>query len=99
MSTATADMLFMERHTSLYGPRKANGAPEMERTEQDDFSNDPFPLNCLDEIATLVRSLTYGEMMELAAALWTYSRPGAGGDELTQNELPGMWHRWSANRD
>ena len=49
--------------------------------------------NPLDDIATLVRSLTYGEMMDLAATLWKM-RPE--GKEVTVQELPGMWHRWSA---
>jgi hypothetical protein len=48
--------------------------------------------NRLDDIATFVRLLTYGEMMDLAAALWKM-RPE--GKEITEQELPGMWHRWS----
>jgi hypothetical protein len=50
--------------------------------------------NPLDEIATRVRLLTYGEMMDLAAALWQM-RPE--GKEVTEQELPGMLHRWSAS--
>ena len=49
--------------------------------------------NRLDDIATLVRLLTYGEMMDLVAAVWKM-RPE--GREVTEQELPGMWHRWSA---
>ena len=49
--------------------------------------------NRLNEIATLIRLLTYGEMMDLAAAVWKM-RPE--GKEVTEQELPGMFHRWSA---
>jgi hypothetical protein len=73
----------------------------------DEIRSDPFeyytpPLgefrkiampNPIDGIATLVRLLTYGETMELAAALWKM-RPE--GKEVTEQELPGIFHRWSA---
>jgi hypothetical protein len=52
--------------------------------------------NRLDDIALLTCSLTYGEMMDLAAALWQM-RPE--GKEITEQELPGMWHRWSGKED
>jgi hypothetical protein len=51
--------------------------------------------NRLDQIATLIRSLTYGEMMNLAAALWKM-RPE--GKEVTEQELPEILHRWSGNK-
>ena len=46
----------------------------------------------LNEIATLVRTLTYGEMMELAHAIWKI-RPAKG--EVDQHSLPMMLHLWS----
>jgi len=54
---------------------------------------DETKANPLDDIALLVGSLTYGEMMDFAAAVWKM-RPE--GKEVTEQELPGMWHRWSA---
>lgn len=50
----------------------------------------------LDYIASLVRSLTYGEMMDLSAALWSKREPDS---EVTEKELPGIFHRWSAKED
>jgi hypothetical protein len=47
--------------------------------------------NRLDEIATLMRALTYGEMMELAQAIWKI-RPDGTVDEQS---LPMMLHLWS----
>jgi len=48
--------------------------------------------NPLDEIATMVRALTYGEMMELAQAIWKIRPEGEGVD---QDSLPMLLHRWS----
>lgn len=48
-------------------------------------------LNRLDEIASLMRSLTYGEMMEFARAIWKIRPEGA----IDQNSLPTMLHLWS----
>jgi hypothetical protein len=49
----------------------------------------------LDEIADVVRLLTYGEMMELAETMWNV-RPGD--TELTENNLPAVLYRWSTSR-
>jgi len=49
----------------------------------------------LDEIADVVRALTYGEMMELAESMWSV-RPDAG--ELTETNLPATLYRWSKSR-
>lgn len=48
--------------------------------------------NRLNEIATLMRSLTYGEMIELAQAIWKIRPEGA---EVDQHNLPMMLHLWS----
>jgi hypothetical protein len=48
--------------------------------------------NRLNEIATLMRGLTYGEMIELAQAIWKI-RPE--GEEIDQHNLPMMLHLWS----
>jgi len=49
----------------------------------------------LDEIADVVRALTYGEMMELAASMWNV-RPDGG--NLTEHNLPAVLYRWSTSR-
>jgi hypothetical protein len=49
----------------------------------------------LDEIATLVQGLTYGEMIELSEAMWKLRAEGSG---VTQENLPEMLHRWSKSR-
>jgi hypothetical protein len=49
----------------------------------------------LDEIADVVRTLTYGEMMELASSVWNV-RPD--GSELTESNLPSVLYRWSTSR-
>lgn len=49
----------------------------------------------LDEIAMLVRALTYGEMIELAEAMWKVQPEGS---TVTQENLPALLHRWSKSR-
>jgi hypothetical protein len=49
----------------------------------------------LDEIAILVHSLTYGEMIELCEAIW---RSQPEGSDITQENLPALLHRWSKSR-
>ncbi len=49
----------------------------------------------LDEIADVVRALTYGEMMELAESMWNV-RPNDA--ELTEQNLPAVLYRWSTLR-
>jgi hypothetical protein len=49
----------------------------------------------LDEIAMLVRALTYGEMIELAEGMWNVQPDGAA---VTQENLPALLHRWSQSR-
>jgi hypothetical protein len=46
----------------------------------------------LDEIADVTRSLTYGEMIDLAAELWE----AAGGTEITAKTLPAILHQWAS---
>jgi hypothetical protein len=50
------------------------------------------PRRPLDEIASLVQGLTYGEMMELAEVLWKVQPEGSA---VTQENLPELLHRWS----
>jgi hypothetical protein len=49
----------------------------------------------LDEIATLVLGLTYGEMIEFAEAMW---RAQPEGTAITQENLALLLHRWSKSR-
>jgi hypothetical protein len=49
------------------------------------------PLNHINKIAELIRSLTYGEMIELASGL----REAAGETEITAGTLPIILHRWA----
>jgi len=51
--------------------------------------------NPLDEIAMLVQALTYGEMIELAEAMWKVQPDGS---TVTQENLPALLHRWSKSR-
>ena len=46
----------------------------------------------LDEMATLIRGLTYGEMIELSEGIW---RTQPEGLPITQENLPALLHRWS----
>ena len=49
----------------------------------------------LDEIATLVCGLTYGEMIELSEAIW---RAQPEGSTITLENFPALLHRWSKSR-
>jgi hypothetical protein len=49
----------------------------------------------IDEIATLVQGLTYGEMIELAQAMWKAQPEGSA---VTQENLPVLLHCWSKSR-
>ena len=47
----------------------------------------------LDDIAALIQTLTYGEMIELAEAIWESRAEG----DVTGETLPPVLHRWSAS--
>jgi hypothetical protein len=49
----------------------------------------------LDEIAKAIRTLTYGEMLELAESMW---KVNSHWSEMTESDLPGVLHRWSASQ-
>jgi hypothetical protein len=49
----------------------------------------------IDEIAAVIRRLTYGEMMELAEELWKAQTQGS---DISKDSLPGLLHRWSSTR-
>jgi hypothetical protein len=54
-----------------------------------------FARNPLDEMATLVQGLTYGEMIEFSEAMW---KVRAEGSDVTLETLPAVLHRWSTSR-
>ena len=79
--------------------------PSFNPDEWKDFIHEKFPfpgtsISRLDQIASLIRSLTYGEMMDLAAAIWK-ARPADadGAISLKLETLPGTLHRWSTKED
>jgi hypothetical protein len=49
----------------------------------------------LDDIATLIHGLTYGEMIELSEAIWKAQPEGTA---ITAENLPALLHRWSKSR-
>ena len=49
----------------------------------------------VDEIAALMRALTYGEMIELAEGL---CNAAVQGSEISKDNLLGLLHRWSTSR-
>jgi hypothetical protein len=49
----------------------------------------------LDEIATLIQSLSYGEMIELSETIW---RGQPDGSPVTQEDLPALLYRWATSR-
>jgi hypothetical protein len=51
------------------------------------------PLDRMDKIAELTRTLTYGEMIQLAAELWK----AAGAQEITAENLAEVLHRWACD--
>jgi hypothetical protein len=49
----------------------------------------------VDEIAALMRALTYGEMIELAEGLWSAQPDGSA---ISKDNMPSLLHRWSMSR-
>ena len=62
-------------------------AAEREKLEERFFARKP-----LDEVATLIQGLTYGEMIELAETMWNVRPEGSA---ITQDSLPALLYRWS----
>jgi hypothetical protein len=51
--------------------------------------------NRLDQLACLVRTLVYGDLMQMAADMWKAKEPTKGNRPITQADLPMMLHRWA----
>jgi|SRR5215467_9140280 len=49
----------------------------------------------LDEIAKVLRRLTYGEMLELAESMWKVNPQGSN---ITESGLPAVLYQWSISR-
>jgi hypothetical protein len=69
------------------------GSPLLEAVNLHKLESDLLSRNRLNEIAALVRSLTYGEMMELAEAIWRIRPEGTA--SIDHTTLPMMLHLWS----
>jgi hypothetical protein len=86
-----------ELHDQAYSQTSLEISDEVSAESREDDLRRPrleLGLNRLNEIATLMRSLTYGEMIELAQAIWKI-RPE--GEEIDQRNLPMMLHLWSTS--
>ena len=70
--------------------RKAEGSTE--RCINQRKAVERLPRRALDEMASLVQALTYGEMVELAEVLWKVQPEGSA---VTRENLPELLHRWS----
>ena len=49
----------------------------------------------IDEIAALVRALTYGDMIELAEEIWRVQPQSL---DMSKDALPRILYRWSSSR-
>ena len=57
--------------------------------------NDERGHSRLDEIAEALRTLTYGQMLELAESMWKVNSQGS---EITESDLPNVLYSWSKSR-
>jgi hypothetical protein len=73
-----------------YGP-----SPPLQLQKPDRVEQAKPPINALDDIGMLIRSLTYGEMIQLAEGLWGIHDHESEEDEITAETLPGIWWKWS----
>jgi hypothetical protein len=69
-------------------PRDSSTAIACKNNDQPDHSR-------LDEIAESLRTLTYGQMIELAETMWKVNPQGS---EITESDLPNVLYRWSKSR-
>ena len=65
---------------------------DMEQGDWTTMQSDFTPFDPTDKIAELIRSLTYGDMIDFAAELWK----AAGGAEISAETLPAIFHRWAS---
>jgi hypothetical protein len=70
-------------------------SPPMNSTVNLHGHNDKPRHSRLDEIAEALRTLTYGEMLELAESMWKVNSQGI---QITESDLPNVLYRWSKSR-
>jgi hypothetical protein len=80
-----------ESHPADACPRSMNAVTVDLRKLEEELGRRP-----LDEIAEALRTLTYGEMLELAASMWKVNPEGSS---LTEHNLPAVLYRWSTSRE
>jgi hypothetical protein len=88
------------------GNQNGSGSPQSRTYKNNTTSLYEEPIGCpveennigrcrLDEIAEALRTLTYGEMLELAESMWKINLHGS---EITESDLPAVLHRWSTSQ-
>ena len=80
---------FQEREVMPIGTGRSSG----QKRVLDDRPVSATPANPLDAIAELMLTLTYGEMMELAAEIWSSCDGG-----IEEKSLPTILHKWCITR-
>jgi hypothetical protein len=85
-----------ELHDQDYSQTSPENSDEVVVRREDELRRPRLELgrDRLNEIATLMRSLTYGEMIELAQAIWNIK---PAGEDVDQRNLPMMLHLWSTS--
>jgi hypothetical protein len=66
--------------------------PRTPRRRQSVQDNNEPGHSRLDEIAEALRTLTHGQMLQLAESIWKVNSQGSG---ITQSDLPNVLYRWS----
>jgi hypothetical protein len=66
--------------------------PRTPRRRQSVLDNSEPGHSRLDEIAEALRSLTHGQMLQLAESMWKVNSQGSG---ITESDLPNVLYRWS----
>jgi hypothetical protein len=84
------DLTATEPRTAPEDTEDATASPINLRKFQEQLNR-----NRLDEIASLVLALTYGEMIDMANAIWEVQPEGAA---ITKDNLPALLYRWSKSR-
>jgi hypothetical protein len=96
-SLASARSLSPAQPATVHLPAPADGAASCDPAPIVDLSKLEAELGRkrLDEIADVVRALTYGEMIELAESMWNIKPDNS---ELNEGNLPAILYRWSTSR-
>jgi hypothetical protein len=77
----------------IHKPRQPiRDKPRTPRRRQSLLDNNEPRHSRLDEMAEALRSLTHGQMLELAESIWKVNSQGSG---ITESDLPNLLYRWS----